>query len=121
MKTAIAAVALLMFMAVGCSKNQKVSRQLDGTWQLEKVNEDPVDEENAITLKFDKNKDGKGTGSITYKDGATTIQQDFNYHVDGDNLEYESEGETNTWTIISLDDGVLKINDDGITSEYSKQ
>ncbi|CAN0211989.1 unnamed protein product, partial [Chrysoparadoxa australica] len=117
MKTAIAAVAILLFISVGCSKDQKVSRDLDGTWELQKINEDPVDEDGATTLKFEKDKDGKGTGSITYKDGATTIQQDFNYHVDGDELEYESEGDTDSWTIISLDNSVLKLNDDGVTTE----
>lgn len=121
MKVAIAAFAFLMFIAVGCNKDQQTSKDLNGTWKLEKVNEDPVDEDFNYTITYNKDKDGKGTGNVSYNEGATTITRDFNYSVDGDKIQMESEGEIDTAIIITLDKDILRVNQDEHTSEYSKQ
>jgi len=52
MRNVILFATLMLFVAAGCSKDQKAVKTLDGKWKLMKVNGDALDADEVYTMEF---------------------------------------------------------------------
>lgn len=92
---------MLMFVVASCSKDQRAVRILDGQWKLSRVNSNPVDADDNVTISFTACKLKKeeyckvsiteGTGSMSF-----TFNGDFKVIDKGETLElrFTSLGQT---------------------------
>jgi hypothetical protein len=77
------AIALL---ATSCQSNQRISRQLDGKWNVTKINNQSLPGGESMTIVFSKDKKGKGTGASTYIDAQYKTIRTFTYAVSNQKL-----------------------------------
>lgn len=112
------ALAFTALLVVACSKDQQASKKLDGSWRLTEVNDVAVQEDENVSITFEKGKDGEGTGTQSYTEGSATLTVDFTYKVRGDQLIMESGGDVDSSIIISLEKDFFKINDGDNSYRY---
>lgn len=120
MKT-IFGLALVLLVAIGCSKDQITNRQLDGTWDLLEINEDRISENVSGKLVFDKDFEGEGTGIETYNGSLNSYSENFNYKIQGDEVVIDKSGDIETYFILSLDQINFKFNDGDDTYLYVRK
>ena len=65
MKKILFAVLAVTFIAASCSKESKLNRRLDGTWNVLTFGGVALPTGATMTLAFDKDKKGKGTYTMT--------------------------------------------------------
>lgn len=123
-KLAFLAVTALLFVA--CSKDQRMSRKLDGTWNLETYDGKAPASGDSESVAFTKDKDGAGKAVYSYKNGNYSGSVTFDYRVDGDylitSLTENNVTYSDTATIVTLKGKDLELKDsDNKVSKYSKQ
>lgn len=89
--------ASLIFSA--CSKDRKISRLLDGSWNVTMYENVIISPQTQYIYNFNKEKKGKGSGtySIAYPGFSTT--KDFTYEINNQTMKYmvkDSTGATVT-------------------------
>lgn len=91
---------------VGCSKDQRKSKDLKGEWLLVEVNSNPINtSEFNEKVEFEPGKKGAGTGTITTQHGEDAAETNpFTYEVDGDQLNVEEPDTSFNFTINELTD-----------------
>jgi hypothetical protein len=111
---------VVMFVLASCSKSNKLNRSLDGTWNVVKINENPLPTGFSYSLKFTKEKNGKGAFTFT---SSVSPSQTGTYSLIDDTkivLTYSAE-DIDTVTVVSYSKTDLKINDGEQNWELTKQ
>jgi hypothetical protein len=115
MKHLILFSAFLLLVATACSKPQRMSRRIDGSWKATKMFGTEVDSAGQQwTFEFKKAKKGKGTGTLTIDDGSETIVHKTRYTMKRDDRMNLTVGDqwgaqTNiAWDISELGDNTFR-------------
>lgn len=118
----LAFFAIIALVLISCSKEQRTSRKLDGTWKLTKFNGEGVPEGLIETFTFSKDKKGKGDGTYKYSYGNFNQNIALQYVVVKENLNITYDGGSESYTILTLEKGLLEIKDeDGEIATYEEQ
>lgn len=64
MKKLLFALMAVAFMASSCSKEAKLNKKLDGTWNVTKMNGGALPSGSSIKMTFSKEKKGKGDYTV---------------------------------------------------------
>jgi|GEM_PF-3292981 len=78
---------LTVFLLISsCHSDRRISRQLDGKWNVTKMNNQSLPGGESMTIVFSKDKKGKGTGASTYLDADYKTIRTFTYAVSDEKL-----------------------------------
>lgn len=114
---------VVMFVLASCSKSNKLNKRLDGTWNVVKINENAVPTGFSYTLKFTKEKDGKGAFTFTTTTLTIPVTQTGTYSLIDDTklvMTYSAQ-DIDTLTVVSYSKTDLKLNDGEQNWELKKQ
>lgn len=88
MKKLLFAMIAFTFIAVSCSKEAKLNRKLDGSWEVVTMGGVAMPTGTSLTLEFTKDKDGKGTYTSTYALGSSSDVESGTYTLSEDEILY---------------------------------
>lgn len=77
---------ITLLLVSSCHSDQRISRQLDGKWNVTKMNNQALPGGESMTIVFSKDKKGKGTGASTYLDADYKTIRTFTYAVSDQKL-----------------------------------
>jgi len=79
-------LAVVALTATSCSKEARINRKLDGEWKAVTFEDQAVQDGEAYTLSFSKDKSNDGTGILTYSYSSLSYSQSFTYVLAEDKL-----------------------------------
>ena len=101
------AVLAIVFIAVSCSKNQRVSKKLEGSWTAKVLNGVETTSDFGASFTFAKEKNGEGTGSARYVIAGEAYESDMTYFVKNSRITLVSGGEATFFDILQQEDSKL--------------
>jgi uncharacterized protein (TIGR03066 family) len=128
MKKILAIVALATtVMFTSCSKENKLNKKLDGTWNVTSYDGQTVSSDEIMKFEFEKDKGGKG--KLTYTEGNANVKFSYSgtYELDKDeviNATLTVLGDTETWKIVVSDyskDKMTATDENGSKIEFEKE
>jgi hypothetical protein len=110
MKPVITVLAIL-FIAVACSKNQRVSKKLEGSWTAKVYQGVETTSSFGASFTFAMEKHGEGTGSARYIIAGEAFESDMTYFVKNSRITIVSGGEATFFDILQQEDSKLILTD----------
>ncbi|ASS49450.1 MAG: hypothetical protein A3D31_02980 [Candidatus Fluviicola riflensis] len=82
----ILAIFLTLFFVTACSKDQRISRKIDGDWKATVFMGSNLDPDEEIRFTFNKDRNGEGTGTMVYTDWGMDEVYGVKYFIKNDYL-----------------------------------
>ena len=98
------AILAIVFIAVACSKNQRVSKKLEGSWTAKVLGGVETTSDFGASFTFVMEKNGEGTGSARYIVGGEAIESNMTYFVKNSRITIVSGGEATFFDILQQED-----------------
>jgi hypothetical protein len=125
MKKLLSALVISATVLFSCSKEAKLNRKLDGEWNVTLMDNEAVASDEAMTFKFEKEKNGKGT--ITLTDAYSGFSFAGTYELNKDeviNAVFSFLGDEETWNFVVTEyskDKLKLVDDEATTYELVKK
>ncbi|HLP53743.1 MAG TPA: hypothetical protein VK151_01890 [Fluviicola sp.] len=120
MKPVIAVLAIVL-IAFSCSKNQRVSKKLEGSWTAKVLDGVETTSDFGASFTFAKEKNGEGTGSARYVISGEAFESDMTYFVKNSRITIVSGNEAVFFDILQQEDSKLILkNPEGDTTILTK-
>lgn len=125
MKKLLSALVICATVLFSCSKEAKLNRKLDGEWNVTLMDNEAVASDEAMTFKFEKEKNGKGT--ITLTDAYSGFSFAGTYELNKDeviNAVFSFLGDEETWNFVVTEyskDKLKLVDDEATTYELVKK
>ncbi|MDH4472708.1 MAG: hypothetical protein QE487_08855 [Fluviicola sp.] len=105
------AVLAIVFIALSCSKNQRVSKKLEGSWTAKVYQGVETTSSFGASFTFAMEKRGEGTGSARYIIAGEAFESDMTYFVKNSRITIVSGNEATFFDILQQEDSKLILKD----------
>ena len=89
----------IILLVTACSKDQRISRKIDGDWKAIVFMGSNPDPDEEIKFTFNKDSEGEGTGTMVYSDWGSTDVYGVKYFIKNDYLTMVVDQDAVVFTI----------------------